>query len=84
MLISILRDEKMRFKELSREAGISPRILSKELKELEAYGLVNRKVCDTRPFMVEYSLTPYSETLSEVLLAMHEWGMQHRKKFIGK
>jgi DNA-binding HxlR family transcriptional regulator len=80
ILISILRDGKRKFRELAREADISPRILSKELQELEINGLVYRKVCDTRPVTVEYSLTPYSETLSEVILAMHKWGSQHRIK----
>lgn len=83
VLISILRNGKMRFKELSREAEITPRILSKELKELEINGLVNRTVCDTRPVTVEYSLTPYCETLTDVVIAMHHWGMQHRKKMLG-
>lgn len=82
VLISILREGTMRFKELTREANISPRILSKELKDLEMNGLVNRKVCDTRPITVEYSLTPYSETLGEVVMAMHKWGMAHRKKIM--
>ena len=80
VIISILRDGTRRFRELSREAGISPRILSKELQELEMNDLVNRKVCDTRPVTVEYSLTPYSETLFEVINTMHKWGIQHRKK----
>ncbi|WP_039866764.1 helix-turn-helix domain-containing protein [Pedobacter sp. BAL39] len=80
VIISILRDGTRRFRELSREAGISPRILSKELQELEMNDLVNRKVCDTRPVTVEYSLTPYSETLFEVINTMHKWGVQHRKK----
>lgn len=82
VLISILRGGKMRFRELSREADISPRILSKELQELEMNGLVSRTVCNTRPVTVEYALTPYSETLSEVILAMHKWGQQHRKKIV--
>ncbi|HUH33688.1 MAG TPA: helix-turn-helix domain-containing protein [Daejeonella sp.] len=82
VLISILREGKLRFRELSREAGISPRILSKELQELEMNGLVSRTVCDTRPITVEYALTPYSETLSEVIIAMHKWGEQHRKKIL--
>jgi len=80
ILISILRDGKRKFRELSREAGISPRILSKELQELEINGLIYRKVCDTRPITVEYSLAPYSETLSEVIMSMHRWGTQHRIK----
>ena len=82
VLISILRHGKMRFRELSREAGISPRILSKELQELEMNGLVSRTVMNTKPVSVEYALTPYSETLSEVINAMHNWGKQHRQKVI--
>lgn len=84
VLISILRQGKRRFKELSREAGISPRILSKELKELEMNGLVSRTVCDTRPITVEYALTSYSQTLDEVVEAMHKWGVEHRKKIMTK
>lgn len=82
VLISILREGKMRFKELSREAGITPRILSKELKELEEHGLVDRTVCDTRPVTVEYSLTPYCDSLGEVIVAMHKWGLAHREKIM--
>ncbi len=83
VLISVLRNGKMRFRELSREVGISPRILSKELQELEINGLVTRTVCDTKPITVEYSLTEYSKTLSEVIVAMHKWGVEHRKKVMG-
>lgn len=71
-----------RFGELSRESGISPRILSKELNELEMNQLVNRKVCDTKPVTVEYTATPYAETLKEVITAMIRWGENHRKKII--
>jgi DNA-binding HxlR family transcriptional regulator len=80
ILISILRYGPFRFKELSREAGITPRVLSKELKELEMNGLVTRTVCDTRPITVEYALTDYSESLSEVIMAMHKWGTEHRER----
>lgn len=84
VLISILRNRKRRFRELSREAGISPRILSKELQELEMNGLVSRTVCDTKPITVEYALTEYSETLEGVLTALHQWGVEHRRRVIGK
>ncbi|RSC93475.1 winged helix-turn-helix transcriptional regulator [Tenacibaculum singaporense] len=84
VIISMLRFGKMRFKELSREAGISPRILSKELKELEMNGLVSRTVKDTRPVTVEYALTPYSDGLEELVNAMYKWGINHRKKVTGK
>ncbi|HEY1870749.1 MAG TPA: helix-turn-helix domain-containing protein [Chitinophagaceae bacterium] len=59
VIISILREGKKRFRELSREAGITPRILSKELKELEMNSLVSRTVVDTKPVTVEYSLTTW-------------------------
>jgi DNA-binding HxlR family transcriptional regulator len=80
VLLTILMNGKRRFRELSREAGITPRILSKELQEMEMDGLVSRTVCNTKPVTVEYALTPYSETLSEVLDAMHRWGEEHRRK----
>ncbi|MFL9831737.1 helix-turn-helix domain-containing protein [Flavobacterium sp. ST-87] len=82
VLISVLRSGKKGFNELSREAGISPRILSKELKELEMNALVNREVCNTKPITVQYELTQYSETLSEVLLAMEKWGYEHRQRVV--
>ncbi|MBC6491287.1 winged helix-turn-helix transcriptional regulator [Flavihumibacter stibioxidans] len=82
VLISILRNGKRKFNELSREAGISPRILSKELQELEINGLVRRNVCNTKPVTVEYELTTYSKSLSEVILSMHKWGLAHRRKIM--
>ncbi|MBO9571061.1 MAG: helix-turn-helix transcriptional regulator [Chitinophagaceae bacterium] len=82
VLISLLRSGSKKFNELAREADISPRILSKELQELEMNGLVSREVCNTKPVTVRYSLTEYSETLSEVLFAMEKWGYQHRQKII--
>ena len=83
VLITILVSGKRRFRELSREAGITPRILSKELQELELNGLITRTVLNTKPITVEYELTPNSETLKQVLEAMDDWGQNHRKKIIG-
>jgi len=80
VLLSVLRSGRRGFNELSREVGISPRILSKELHELEINGLVLRKVCDTKPVTVQYELTEYSRTLNEVLEAMEKWGHKHRTK----
>jgi len=82
VLLSVLRSGKKGFNELSREAGISPRILSKELQEMEMNQLVSRQVCATKPITVQYELTPYSKTLNEVLTAMEKWGFQHRQKII--
>lgn len=85
VILSILvNNGKRRFGELSRESGISPRILSKELHELEMNQLVTRRVCNTKPVTVEYSSTPYSDTLREVIDAMIRWGENHRKRIRGK
>lgn len=82
VLVSVLQSGKKGFNELSREAGISPRILSKELHELEMNGLVSREVCNTKPVTVQYGLTEYSHTLDGVLKTMENWGYQHRQKII--
>ena len=74
----------IRFKELHRQIGISPKMLSKELKDLEGHQLVQRTVYDTIPVSVEYALTPYAKTLQNVIGALHEWGAQHRKKMMKK
>lgn len=84
VLISILRGGKFKFRELAKEAEISPRILSKELKELETNGLVSRKVLDTKPISVEYELTEYSASLNVLISQMYDWGQTHRQKVTGK
>ncbi|MGN6618288.1 MAG: winged helix-turn-helix transcriptional regulator [Ilyomonas sp.] len=76
---------KKRFKELEREIpGITPRMLSKELKDLEMNGIVTRTVYDTIPVTVEYELTKSGRSFSKVLDVMVEWGLQHRKNVMGK
>lgn len=75
---------KKRFKELERDIpGITPRMLSKELKELEINGMLRRTVYDTIPVTVEYELTKSGKSFSKVLDVMVEWGLQHRKNVIG-
>lgn len=84
VILSILvREGTKRFGELARAANISPRILSKELQELEMNQLVSRAVCNTKPVTVEYTATKYAETLEEVLEAMIRWGENHRKRITG-
>jgi DNA-binding HxlR family transcriptional regulator len=85
LILSILVNEgTKRFGELSRASGISPRILSKELQEMEINQLVSRNVCNTKPVTVEYSATPYADTLKEVIGAMIRWGQNHKRKITGK
>jgi DNA-binding HxlR family transcriptional regulator len=79
-IIGSLLFGKKRFREMEREiARITPRMLSKELKDLEMNGIVKRTVHDTIPVTVEYELTASGKTLSNVLDSMIDWGMQHRK-----
>ena len=84
VILSVLLQRKHRFKELSREIGISPRILSKELQEMEQHQLVKRTVCDTRPITVEYESTPHSRTLLRVVQAMSDWGYLHHETVVGQ
>jgi DNA-binding HxlR family transcriptional regulator len=83
LILATLMDKPYRFKELSRELGISPRMLSKELTELEMNDLVTRKVIETKPAGVEYAATDYGKTLSPVLQALSEWGKKHRERITG-
>lgn len=74
-----------RFRDIQRSVqNITTRVLSKELKELEANKLIIRTVYDTSPVSIEYTLTPYSYTLKSVVDEMINWGQLHRKKIVGK
>lgn len=74
-----------RFKELEREVeGITPRMLSKELRDLEMNQLISRTVYDTIPVSVEYSLTDYGKSLDDVIVALRNWGKKHRNKLFTK
>ncbi len=80
IIIAMARGNK-RFTEIQRQVkGISARVLSHELKELELNGFIIKKVAVGYPVSVEYELLPYSETLEEVVGALTKWGMQHREK----
>ncbi len=71
----------LRFKELQKALEtITPKILSKELKELELNEFVTRTVYATSPVTVEYELTAYSHSLEKVLIELRDWGTQHRKR----
>ena len=81
MIIIAMARGNSRFTELQRQVkGISARVLSSELKELEANGFIIKKVSVGYPVTIEYELLPYSRTLEEVVGAMTRWGMQHREK----
>ena len=71
----LLRNETLRYSEVRRACPpISDRILSKELKELESWGLISRREYSTIPPKTDYSLTALGHTLRPVLEVMAEWG----------
>lgn len=73
-----------RFNELkSKISGISAKMLSQELKDLEINQLVNRTVYDTTPVKVEYSLTEYGRGLEKVIKELKSWGEEHREHIMG-
>ena len=79
IIAALYNNEKFRFMDLSRHIeGISPKVLSKELKDLELNELVQRTVVDTMPITVEYRLTPQGRSLNKIVDAMAEWGINYR------
>jgi DNA-binding HxlR family transcriptional regulator len=79
IVVGLLHGTK-RFNELQRLIdGISAKVLSAELKELEINGFVKRKVLMGTPVIVEYELTKYADTLGGVLDKLSEWGAMHRE-----
>lgn len=76
------RQDKMRYSDIRREIPkITERMLTKQLRELESDGIVNRKVYPVIPPKVEYSLTKEGERLMPVLKELRHWGqMYHSNK----
>jgi len=80
-IIAALSSGNKRFNDLQREiGGISARVLSNELKDMELNGFVKRNIDTGYPVVIEYELTAYSQTLENVLMALDEWGRMHREK----
>ena len=62
--------------------AISPKVLAKELKELESHGIVKRAVAPDYPVSITYSLEEYASSLQPLISVMQEWGNNHREKII--
>ena len=74
-----------RFSQMAKEIpGITDKMLSKELRDLEMNKLVKRTVYDAVPVIVEYSMTKYGKTLEKLIDELRDWGIQHRKNMIPK
>jgi DNA-binding HxlR family transcriptional regulator len=73
-------DEKNTFKKIQREVdGISAKMLSKELRDLELNLLISRSIMDTRPITVEYAITDYGQSVIPVTETLVQWGLNHRE-----
>ncbi len=80
LVIYHLLDETLRFNELSRRVGtVTQRSLTKQLRELEADGIIHREVFAVVPPKVEYSLTLKGQELRPAILALRAWGLSHPK-----
>jgi len=80
-IIIALSEGSRRFNELQRAIpGISAKMLSNELKDLELNGFVKRTVHTGTPVVVEYEPTDYTHSLKDVLTSLAEWGVMHREK----
>ncbi len=85
IISSICLFNKRRFSDVLNDvAGISNKMLSKELKELEMNKLIKRTVLDTQPITVQYELTKHGKSLQTIIQNLTDWGVQHRKEIVGK
>lgn len=76
-----LKDGVKRFSELKRAIpGVTQRMLSQQLRELERDGVVLRKVYAQVPPKVEYTLTEFGRTLQPILRMMCKWGAEHARR----
>ena len=75
----------LRFSQLAKQVnGITDKMLSKELRELEMNQLIKRTVYDSVPVVVEYSMTSYGKTLEKLIEELQAWGSLHRKRILKK
>ncbi|TSB45520.1 winged helix-turn-helix transcriptional regulator [Alkalicoccobacillus porphyridii] len=78
ILFELQKNDVMRFNELKRAIpGITQKMLTAQLRELEHHDIVVRKVYAQIPPKVEYAMTEYGSSLHPLLAAMNDWGQKH-------
>ena len=76
-----LSEGKLRFSELRKVVkNATPKMLTQQLRELEAQNLIHREVFPVIPPKVEYSLTELGRSLMPILVAMRDWGSSYLRK----
>jgi DNA-binding HxlR family transcriptional regulator len=79
-IINSICNGNKRFREIERSIpGITPRMLSRELKDMELNKLVKRTVYEGPPVQVEYESTAYCKSFGGIILEMIKWGREHRR-----
>lgn len=82
-VINSLCNGNRRFREIERSIpGITTRMLSKELKDMELNKLVKRTVYPDTPVLIEYEPTEYCRTFGNIISEMITWGREHRKMIV--
>ncbi|WP_139997097.1 winged helix-turn-helix transcriptional regulator [Paenibacillus paridis] len=86
ILLYLIKNGTQRFSELKRSIpGITQKMLTNQLRELEEEDIIQRVVYPVVPPRVEYSITEYGSSLQPILDTMHQWGEKHllhkRQKF---
>lgn len=78
VILCHLRNQPLRTSELRQNIpGISQKVLTQQLRELEQDGIINRKIYQEIPPRVEYSLSEYGQSLNQILNLLCTWGEQN-------
>jgi DNA-binding HxlR family transcriptional regulator len=81
LIINSICNGNKRFRDIERSIpGITTRMLSRELKDMEANQLIKRTVTRVTPVSVEYTETDYCMSFGGIILEMISWGKQHRER----
>ena len=84
-IINSICNGNTRFREIERSIpGITTRMLSRELKEMELNQLIKRVEDPDFPMKVQYLSTDYCKSFGGIILEMIKWGKAHRKRIKGK
>ena len=82
-IIATLKYNPKRYSDILADIkGLSGKMLSRELKDMEINELIKRTVVHSKPISVVYELTEYGHKLDPVLESLAEWGIEHRSKLL--
>lgn len=85
LILWFLCDKTLRFNELQKSMpGITQKMLTTQLRELEKDNIIKRKIYPQIPPKVEYSLSKYGKTIYPILELMAEWGDKHQKTLVAR